>query len=82
MWDSPENIDTKMSNYYLNNTSTSYDDIIERAKDILYNYYKTGKESINEGIQLMLNKFENSVDDGNKINDIYEYKKFFNVGGK
>ena len=81
LWDSPENIDTKMSNYYLNNTSTSYDDIIERAKDIFDKYYKTGKESINEGIQLMLNKFENSVDNGNKINDIFEYKKYFNVEG-
>ena len=76
--DSPQNIDTKISNYYLNNTATSYFDIIEKAKDIFENYFRVENKSINEGIQLMLNKFEKGIDVGNKINDIYEYKKNFN----
>ena len=78
---SPENSDTKLSNYYLNNTSASYSDIIEKSKDIFDNYYKLEKEAINKAIRLLFNKFENGIDAGNKIDELYEYKKYFNVDG-
>ena len=76
---SQENIFTKIAIYYLNDTSTSYVDIIEKAENIFRNYYKYDKESINSQIETMLNKFENNIEIENRIKDIYEYQKYFDL---
>ena len=43
--------------YYLNNTDTSYVDIIQQAKEIMDNYYINEKELIEPLVDDMLNKF-------------------------
>ena len=46
--------------YYLNNTDTSYVDIIQKAKEIMLNYYINEKEIIKPLIDKMLNEFYNN----------------------
>ena len=65
-----EKVETKIANYYLNNTSTSYFDIIQKANNIFRNYYINGKESIHKEVQekqKMLDKI-NVREIENKIN--------------
>ena len=73
------NIFTRIANYYLNDTSISYFDIIEKANNIFTEYYRYQKESINEQIQEMLNKFQNNIEIENKIKDLNYYKYYFNL---
>ena len=75
---STENLYSKIANYYLNDTPTSYNDIIEKAKKIFSNYYKNEKESINKEIELMANKFEKGLSTKNEFNNLYKYKKYLN----
>ena len=70
---SSENIYSKIAIYYLNDTPTSYNDIIEKAKNI---FNKNEKESINKEIELLSNKFENGLSINNEINKLYNYKNY------
>ena len=47
----------EISSYYLNNTDTSYVDIIQQAKEIMDNYYLNEKELIEPLVDDMLNNF-------------------------
>ena len=47
----------EISSYYLNDTDTSYVDIIKQAKEIMDNYYIKEKELIEPLVDDMLNKF-------------------------
>ena len=76
---SQENIFTRIANYYLNDTSISYFDIIDKANNIFTEYYRYEKKSINGQIQEMLNKFENNIEIENKIKDLNYYKYYFNL---
>ena len=51
---------TEISTYYLNNTSTSYTSIIEKALTILYNYYKDEKDLIVSKVDSLIKNFEQS----------------------
>ena len=75
---SSENIYSKIAIYYLNDTPTSYNDIIEKAINIFSNYYKNENESINKEIELLTNKFENGLSTKNEINNLYKYKQYLN----
>ena len=75
LMNSQENTETKIANYYSNNTSTSFLDIIQNTNYIFTNYYKN--ESIYNEIQEMLNKVDVSEFES-KINDISsEFNIFF-----
>ena len=56
---SPKQTVADISLYYLNHTSTSYIDTINKAKNILMNYYKNQKELIIPEVDNILEKFEN-----------------------
>ena len=56
---SPKQVISDISNYYLNHTSYSYSNIIEEAKDILYNYYENEMDFINLEVEKLLGNFEN-----------------------
>ena len=70
------NIYTKISYYYLNNTSNSLVDKIKDANNIFSDYYKNEKEIINKEIKNMINKFKNNISTINEINDFKYYYKF------
>ena len=74
---SPKSKLTKISTYYLNNTSTSYISIIEKAKIIMNNYYKDEYNLISQKVDIIIKEFEikitESVTKENKIIDtLYE----------
>ena len=58
---SPKSKLTKISTYYLNNTSTSYISIIEKAKTILNNYYKDEYNLILQGFDTIKIEFEKKI---------------------
>jgi len=64
-----ENKIVGISSYYLNNTDTSYYEIIQEAKNILDNYYKNEKNLIYPLVNDMLENFEK-----NTINIIEKYQ--------
>ena len=47
----------EIQSYYLNNTDTSYYEYIQKAKDILDNYYKKEKNLIEPSVKDLLDKF-------------------------
>ena len=59
----------EISSYYLNNTDTSYVDIIIKAKEILNNYYINEKGIIEPIINKMLDNFDKNINNG-KLNNI------------
>ena len=73
---SQENVYTKLANYYLNHTSTSYLDIIEKAKNIFDNYYKYQNESISNEMQLLHDKLNKGFD---KLKELNGYQKNFKI---
>ena len=52
-----------ISTYYLNNTDSSYNDIIQKAKNILDNYYKTEKDLIYPMVDTNLKRFYKNTKD-------------------
>ena len=54
---SEKNKIAEISSYYLNNTDTSYVNIIKQAKEIMDNYYKNEKNLIQPLVETMLNEF-------------------------
>ena len=63
----------EVSSYYLNNTDTSYIDIINKAKEILDNYFIKEKELILPLVNNMLNKFDNeSLDSIKSIQSTFD----------
>ena len=56
---SPKQTIADISIYYLNHTSTSYIDTINKAKKILMNYYINQKELVIPEVDKILEKFEN-----------------------
>ena len=68
---------TEISTYYLNHTSTSYISTIEKAKNILINYYKDEYNLISPKIDLLLKKFEEKINESVEkeikiIDNLYE----------
>ena len=51
----------EISSYYLNDTDTSFIDIIKKAKDIMDNYYQKEKELIEPLVDEIINDFPNKV---------------------
>ena len=58
---SPKQTIADISLYYLNNTSTSYIDTINKAKTILMNYYINQKDLIIPEVDKILEKFETTT---------------------
>ena len=56
---SPKQVISDISNYYLNHTSTSYIKAIKEAQKILLNYYENEKELIVPLVDELMEKFEN-----------------------
>ena len=52
-----------ISTYYLNNTDSSYNDIIQKAKNILDNYYKKEKDLIYPMVDTNLKRFYKNTKD-------------------
>ena len=70
------NIFTEISNYYLNNTSSSYVNLIQNIKIILGSYFINEYEKVNTTIQeiidlLELNSNDTLKDVLNSLNDLY-----------
>ena len=57
LFSSNQNKIAEIQSYYLNNTDTSYYDDIQKAKDILDNYYKNEKDVILPYVNNILDKF-------------------------
>ena len=64
-----ENKIVGISSYYLNNTDTSYYEIIQEAKNILDNYYKNEKNLIYPLVNDMLENFEKNTINIRKISE-------------
>jgi len=63
----------EISSYYLNNTDTSYIDLIEKATEIMSNYYINEKNLIKPLIDKMLNNFYNdSIVSAEKIHSVLD----------
>jgi len=74
---SPKSKLTEISTYYLNNTSTSYISIVEKAKKILENYYKDEYNLICNKVDIIIKEFERKITDSitkemKNINNLYE----------
>ena len=68
---------TEITNYYLNNTSSSYVNIIQKMKEVLDNYYKNEYNIIYPKVQEVIALFEESTQDSLKkelssLNDLCE----------
>ena len=74
---SSKNEIAEISNYYLNNnTSYPYINIINKVKNILFNYYKNEKDLITPKIELIIKELENNLKasigkESNIIKDLY-----------
>ena len=54
---------TEISIYYSNHTSTSYISIVQKAKNILINYYKDEYNLISNKVDIIIKKFERKITD-------------------
>ena len=75
---SQNNIETKIANYYLNNTSSFCFDIIQKVNNIFTNYYNYEKDSINNEIKEMNKKLnfreiENIINESFKFSNLFKY---------
>ena len=60
---SPKSKLTEISTYYLNHTTSSYISIIEKAKEILSNYYKDDYNLIYQKVDITIKEFENKMNE-------------------
>ena len=68
---------TEITTYYLNYTSSSYVEIVEKAQNILEKYYINEKNYIFNQLEQLFNEFENSINSSleneiNTLNILYE----------
>ena len=70
---SPKSKITEIATYYLNNTSSAYNNIIEETKNTFNLYYKNEYDRIISKIDLLLNNFKKNIS-----NDLKNYTNLIN----